>query len=84
MGWGAVAGVVARRPSLWAAAACQGARLVPRGWWHRRPFLPVPARAYVDFRATTQYGDARHPLVPDDAVQYLVWCRSLRSIGTRP
>lgn len=83
MGWGAVAGAVARRPSLWGAAARQGARLVPRGWWRHRPFLPVPARAYVGFRATTQYGDHRHALVPDDVVQYLAWCRSLQSLGGR-
>jgi hypothetical protein len=80
MGSGAIAGAVARRPSLWGTAARQGARLAPQGWWRRPPFLPSPAASYVRFRATTQYGDPAHPLLPDDVVQYLTWCRSLRRL----
>ena len=78
MGAGATVGAVARRPRLWPTAMRQAARLVPSGWWRRPPFLPVPDRAYLALRATTQYGEARHPLVADDIVQYLAWCRALR------
>ena len=79
-GWGAVVAAVLRRPALWLVAARQAVLLVPRAWWRRPPFLPLPPRPYVRFRATTQYGVAGHALVPDDVVQYLTWCRSLRSL----
>jgi len=74
----AAVAAVAARPSLWSTALRVGARMVPRGWWQRPPFLPRPDPAYVGFRAVTQYGEADHPLVADDVVQYLTWCRSLR------
>ena len=78
MGAGAAIAAVARRPQLWPTALRQAARLVPARWWRRPPFLPTPDRAYLAFRTTTQYGDAAHPIVADDLVQYLAWCRSLR------
>jgi hypothetical protein len=77
MGWGRVAGAVAKRPRLWPAALRQSARLAPRGWWHRPPFLPVPDAGYLRFRSFTQYGDAGHAPEPGDVVQYLGWCRQL-------
>jgi hypothetical protein len=67
---------VAARPSLWWISLVQGRRLVPRRWWARPPFLPVPDRSYVRFRTVTQYGDPDHPLVADDVVAYLSWCRN--------
>ena len=79
-GLGAVVLAVLRRPALWFVAAHQALLLVPRGWWRRPPFLPLPPRPYLRFRATTQYGDPDHALVPDDTLQYLTWCRSLRSL----
>ena len=48
---------VVARPRLWPAALRQAVRLAPSRWWSRAPFLPVPDRAYVRFRLTTQYGD---------------------------
>jgi hypothetical protein len=66
---------VLRRPSLWPTAAVQARRLVPRGWWRRSPFLPVPSRGYYRFRMETQYGDPAHRPAPDDLVTYLHWCR---------
>ena len=57
----AAVAAVAVRPSLWFTALRVGVRMVPRGWWHRPPFLPRPDPAYVGFRAVTQYGDADHP-----------------------
>jgi hypothetical protein len=67
---------VARRPSLWGIAVVQVFRLAPRGWWRRRPFLPVPAPAYLRFRLQTMYGDPVRPPDPADLVTYLRWCRA--------
>lgn len=67
---------VAARPSLWGTALLQVARLAPRGWWRRAPFLPVPDRDYLRFRLETQYGDPDHPIEPADILAYLTWCRT--------
>ncbi len=69
------AAAVARRPSLWGAALVQWKRTTPNQWWRRRPFLPVPSRAYVEFRMVTQYGRVDHPVEADDVLNYLSWCR---------
>ena len=52
--------------------------LAAPGWWHRRPFLPLPDREYMRFRMVTQYGDPDHGMEPADVVAYLHWCRSYR------
>jgi hypothetical protein len=65
---------IARHPSLWLTALRQGRRLVPRQWWTRWPFLPLPSRAYIRFRTITQYGDVEHEIEPHDVVNYLRWC----------
>jgi hypothetical protein len=77
--WGALA-AVARHPSLWATALRQALVLAAPGWWHRRPFLPLPAPDYLRFRLQTAYGGdgARDP-DPDDLLTYLRWCRDQRS-----
>lgn len=76
-GAGPIVAAVARRPSLWPTALRQWRRLVPGGWWRRRPFLPVPPGEYLRFRLLTQYGDNEHVVEPADVVNYLLWCRSL-------
>lgn len=48
-----------------------------RGWWHRAPFLPLPAWDYVRWRMYTAYGD--HDAVPsaDEMIRYARWaCRA--------
>ncbi|MFZ4811740.1 MAG: hypothetical protein ACOYL9_10380 [Ilumatobacteraceae bacterium] len=75
MSWLRIGGAVARRPSLWTTAVRQMRRTAPSGWWHRPPFLPVPAGDYLRFRLVTQYGDPHHRPEPDDVVNYLAWCR---------
>ncbi|HEY4331681.1 MAG TPA: hypothetical protein VGM78_03890 [Ilumatobacteraceae bacterium] len=50
-------------------------RTAAPGWYRRRPFLPVPAGTYMQFRLQTQYGDANHHPEPRDVVNYLAWCR---------
>ena len=76
MSWAGVVGAVARRPGLWSTAARQARRLAPRRWWTRRPFLPVPDRAWMRFRAETQYGDPDRVPDADDVVTWLRWARA--------
>ena len=77
-GAGAVAVAIARRPRLWPAAARQARALVPTGWWRRRPFLPVPDRAWLRFRMTTAYGDAGADLDVEDLLTWLAWTDTVR------
>lgn len=75
-GWGRVLLVVLARPLLWPTALVQAARLVPRGWWRRPPFLPRPPRRYVRFRTLTAAGDAgRAAPDPAEVLTWLRWCR---------
>ncbi len=75
-GWFAVVGAVAGRPRLWPAAVSAGVALVPRGWWRRRPFLPVPDRRWLRFRMVTAYGgDGRRSPDPADVITWLEWRR---------
>lgn len=67
---------IAARPRLWLVACTATRRLVPRRWWLRPPFLPVPHRDYVRFRHMTALGgDGSPPAEPDDLIQWLEWCR---------
>ena len=70
---------VARHPSLWGTALVQLFRLAAPGWWHRRPFLPLPDPEYLRFRLQTAYGDDRPP-EPADLVTYLHWCKAWPSV----
>lgn len=69
---------IAARPHLWVIGMRQMRSLVAPGWWHRRPWLPVPDPDYLRFRLVTQYGDAGHEPDPSDVVAYLEWCRGNR------
>lgn len=72
--WFHCSAAVLRRPRLWSTAIRQITRSVPRHWWARAPFVPVPDRAYVRFRLETAYGEYAEPRVAD-VVRYLEWCR---------
>lgn len=66
-------------PSLWWIGLRQLFVLAEPGWWHRLPFLPLPAPDYLRFRLETVYGGAGdRPLEPSDLLEYLQWCRSAR------
>ena len=78
MGGAAVAVLV--RPWLWWTALRQLVALAPRGWWRRRPWLPVPDPDYLAFRLQTMYGDSGHRPEPTDVVTYLHWCRGFRAL----
>jgi len=77
---GPVARAVAVHPPLWPTAVRQVLVLARPGWWHRRPWLPVPDPDYLRFRLVTQYGDPEHTPEPADVVAYLHWCRSYRAV----
>jgi hypothetical protein len=76
---GAVALRLLRRPGLWLVAGRQLWDLAPRGWWRRRPYLPLPAPDYLRFRLQTMYGAADHAPDPADLVRWLAWCRSQKA-----
>ena len=67
---------VAPRPRLWLEALAAAARLAPRGWWRRFPFLPLPDPAYWRFRMSTAFGEdwSGRPSA-HDVVSYLEWCQ---------
>jgi hypothetical protein len=65
---------VARRPDLWVTATSTAASIVPRRWWRRFPYLPLPDAAWMHFRLETAYGgDGRGPVRPEDLITYLEW-----------
>lgn len=70
-----VVGRVLVRPQLWRTSIRQVFRLAEPGWWHRVPFLPLPASDYLAFRMVTQYGRPDAAMSPDDVISYLQWCR---------
>jgi hypothetical protein len=74
-GWARSGMALARRPALWGTALRQAVRLARPGWWHRRPFLPVPDAGYLRFRMITAYGDPDRVPAPNDVITYLRWCR---------
>lgn len=74
---------VATRPDLWLTALATMWRLAPRGWWRRRPYLPLPDGRYWSFRMVTAYGRPEADPVMEDVVSYLEWCRSAGSVFGR-
>jgi len=66
------------RPKLWLVAIRQLFRLAPARWWARRPFLPLPTRAYLAFRTQTQYGSGQTKVETKDVLSYLHWLRDFR------
>jgi hypothetical protein len=80
-GWAGDPGsVVARallaRPDLWWTGLVALKRLAPPRWWRRGSHLPLPHRAWWQFRMVTAYGRAdAHPRA-GDVIAYLEWCRS--------
>jgi len=67
---------------LWRTAVRQYRGALPRRWWTRRPFLPVPSGDYLRFRLETQYGAAHHRIDAADVLNYLSWCKLQRSLAS--
>jgi len=61
------------RPRLWWTTIGAFFSLVPKRWWMRRPFVPIPDRDVVAWRVTTAYGRGEMTLVWDDVLSYLDW-----------
>ena len=80
LAWSPIVRVLMRHPRLWWTALRQARAFVPRGWWRRRPFLPLPDRAYLAFRIETHYGTSGTP-EPEQVIAYLGWCREMRAIA---
>ena len=76
------AAAVATHPPLWITACRQYRSALPRRWWSRRPFLPIPPRDYVRFRVLTQYGSVDHRIEAVDVLNYLSWCKTNRALAS--
>ncbi len=72
MSWNLVA-AVGRRPDLWVEGVRTLFAVSPRNWWRKAPFLPVPDKAYADWRLATAHGDSTIALPPQDLILYLEW-----------
>jgi hypothetical protein len=71
-----ILGLVLMRPFLWPVAIRTVVALASRGWWRRKPFMPLPPGDYLAFRLQTQYGGAgTSTLEPNDVLKYLQWLR---------
>lgn len=66
-------GRAAREPRLAADLLKVGWRFRARGWWHRFPFMPMPARDYLRWRMYTAYGDDAHVPTADEVERYARW-----------
>jgi hypothetical protein len=73
---------VAAHPRLWLTACRQYRVALPRRWWSRRPFLPIPPGDYVRFRLQTQYGSVDHRIEAADVLNYLSWCKTNRALAS--
>jgi hypothetical protein len=66
-----------RRPRLLAGLLAAAWRFRARGWWRRRPFLPLPPAEYVAWRMHTAYGDdGRLPTAPE-MERYIRWANRM-------
>ncbi len=47
-----------------------------RGWWHRFPFVPLPARDYLRWRMHTAYGSYDSVPPAEDVIRFARWAVS--------
>lgn len=64
-----------RRPLLLGPLLHAAWRFRARGWWRRPPFLPMPPRAYLEWRLETAFGEAGYLPGPAQLERYLRWAR---------
>lgn len=50
-----------------------------RDWWRQPPFLPLPDRAYLEWRLHTAYGAERALPPVEDVLRFARWRRRLLS-----
>ena len=65
-----------RDPRTASALARVAWRFRRRGWWHRFPFLPLPARDYLRWRMHTAYGSYDAVTPADDVIRFARWAVS--------
>lgn len=78
-----VAAALVRKPRLIGTAFRQAAALAPRRWWAEGNRLPIPRQDYLDFRSVTLSGEEGAVPTVHDAIVYLEWCKSMRSLPER-
>src|SRR5688572_10274680 len=71
-----LAGRAVRDPRTASALVRVAWRFRRRGWWHRFPFLPLPARDYLRWRMHTAYGDYDAVPPADDVIRFARWAVS--------
>ncbi|MGH9070620.1 MAG: hypothetical protein ACRDX8_05510 [Acidimicrobiales bacterium] len=69
---------VARRPGLWGTGVAVVVCHAVPGWWRHRPFLPLPAPRWIEFRLECATGANSGPLTPEDVISWLEWCQQTR------
>lgn len=76
------------RPRLLVALFAAAWRFRRRGWWVRPPFLPLPTRAYLEWRLHTAYGDSGARPDVAELERYLRWAnrlhRTRRTVSGEP
>lgn len=67
-----------RRPWLLPAVIGMAWAFRRRGWWRRAPFLPLPSRAYLEWRMDTAYGDPQAQPPLEEYARYVRWAAAQR------
>lgn len=67
-----------RRPRLWPALLSAAWAFRPKDWYRRRPFLPLPSKAYMRWRLETAYGDPDAVPPADEIARFVTWSAALR------
>ncbi|MDZ7677118.1 MAG: hypothetical protein U5K29_01045 [Acidimicrobiales bacterium] len=76
VGWTRVVLAIVCRPWLWPVATTTFVGLIPRRWWARHPWLPVPDAGFLTFRLTTAFGPDPSAPPPAEVISFLRWCRT--------
>jgi hypothetical protein len=69
-----------RHPTLAPVVVRAAWGLRARKWWRRAPFLPLPDRAYWNFRLVTVNGSTIPAVSVNDVVDFAKWSR-LQRVG---
>lgn len=62
-----------RNPAVGVSLVRVGWRFRRRDWYKRFPFLPLPAREYVQWRMHTAYGSDDAVPPANDVIRYARW-----------
>jgi len=79
--YGAMFRVILRRPLLLPPLLGLAWRSRRREWYRRPPFLPLPSRAYLEWRMDTAYGDPDFRPPAHEIARYLRWTGGMRRMN---